>query len=384
MTSHTSQPDITVELVSGRRALTEFINLPSRIYHGLPGYVAPLTLERRYLLDPRDSAFFAKGRASYWLARRGNRPVGRISAQVHPDIPLGLPAATGMFGCLDTEDDATAVRALLGKAEEWLAAQGCTYAFGPCLLSMNGEPGLMIDGHDKPPMTLVPWHPAYLQRLIEEQGFAKYRDLQNWRLELSQLKNHGYRRRVSRDGLGPAARVRHLDKSHLQRDLQVICDVYNAAWCQNDLFTPLSPLDFRGLEKQLKPLLPAEACTIVEIDGEPAGVVALIPNMFEITGDLGAEPGPTGWLRLGLRALRHRFRSGRIILMGVSPQFRNSLRGFAIAITLVEELLKNQEAHNGREVEAGWVLEDNQPLISLLKQFGFSASKTFRLYLKKL
>jgi hypothetical protein len=92
----------------------------------------------------------------------------------------------------------------------------------------------------------------------------------------------------------------------------------------------------------------------------------------------------TDWAKVGWRLLRHKFMSGRIILLGVSQRYNKSVRGMAIAIALIEQLLKSHEAHKARFIEAGWVLEDNAALNALLRQFNFSPSKKFRLYIKAL
>ena len=65
----------TIEPVRTRAQLAEFIRLPSVLYAGMPGYVAPLERERRELLDPRRSRFFSHGTARYWLARDGAKAV---------------------------------------------------------------------------------------------------------------------------------------------------------------------------------------------------------------------------------------------------------------------------------------------------------------------
>jgi hypothetical protein len=379
-----AKESLVVAPVIGNASLAEFINAQSQIYAEQEGFVPTLYMEQEMALAPEKSAFFQSGLANYWLAKRGDRIVGRISAQTSKEIPVGLPKNTGMFGCFDVADDQVAARELLAAAEDWLVQQGCRLSFGPCTLDMNGEPGLLVEGQQEPRMILTPWHPSYASLLIEGCGYKKRKDLLSWRLESGALNGKGFGKRVSSGALGNRTVIRQLDKKNIKRDIQFICDIYNDAWKENELFVPLHPVDLKDLEKSLKPLLPPEACTFIEIDGEPAGVAVIIPNFFELTKDLSSRPGVIGWLKLGWRLLRHKFKSGRIILLGVSGRYKGTVKGMAIAINLVEVLLKNFGTYNGQFVEAGWVLEDNEALNVLLKRFGFRPSRRFRLYIKEL
>ena len=168
---------VTVERVRTRAELTEFIALPRRLYDGMSGFVAPLDHERRQMLDPKKSAFFTHGVASYWIARRGGTAVGRVSAQI--DFAADEPDAReiGLFGCLDVVDDGEVVAALLRTAEAWLRERKRRIVRGPFLLSINGEPGLLVEGQGESPVTLLGWHPAYLGRASSQRRLhARQRD----------------------------------------------------------------------------------------------------------------------------------------------------------------------------------------------------------------
>ena len=376
-------PGIVVEVVEGKESLAAFIDAPTKLYEGLAGFQPALFMEQDMALSPNKGSFFQHGRARYFLARRSTEIVGRLSAQIVDDIPLGLPEKTGMFGCCDARDDAEAVSALFAAAEAWLKEQGCTHAFGPVTLNMNGEPGLLVEGQSLPRMIMTPWHPAYLGALVEQAGYARRKDLLNWRLEERPADNRGFANRIGQGALGPTAKLRNLDKKNVARDIRFTCDLYNDAWSKNEFFIPLRPIDMQDLEKSVKPLLPPEACTFVEIDGEPAGVLVVIPNLFEAFRGLGSKPSPLGWIKLGWRLLRPRFSSARIILMGVSRRYAGTVKGMAIAITLIEEMIKRRDKYENLILEAGWVLEDNEALNALLKR-AFKPARRMRLYIKKL
>ena len=123
---------------------------------------------------------------------------------------------------------------------------------------------------------------------------------------------------------------------------------------------------------------------IIEKKGEPVAVMLVIPNLFEITADLGEKPSLIGWLKLAWRTYRRKFNSARILLFGVSNEMRHSVGGAVIAMWAVNEvismLLKLKQPDQPGWVEAGWVLDNNKALQSILTKHGFHKSRTLRLY----
>lgn len=375
---------IRVEQVMQPDQLADFIDLPPKIYGDYPEFEAPLRVDRRLLLDPKHSVFWKRGEASYWVVKIRGRTVGRISAQIDRAPPGHLPAGTGMFGCLDCIDNRAAVAALTAAAERWLTERKCRTMFGPCALDMNNEPGLLIEGFDRPAMTLSPWHPPYLASHLAALGYEKLRDLHNWRLDLDETADLLPERRRRLAERMPELVVRHPTGKSFPADIKAMCDVYNDGWSDHWGFIPLTPADLVGLDQLMKWLVPRDAFKIVELAGRPVATLLLIPNLFELTAGLGPRPGIAGWARLLWRALTHRFRSGRIIIFGIAKDLQGTVAGSAIAALLIDEMIAGQAKLKGQWVEAGWVLENNQSLISILERFQFRRSKTFRLYGKGL
>ena len=73
----------------------------------------------------------------------------------------------GLWGWFECEDDpearARAAGCGRGVAE---GARGGTM-IGPMSFTTNDECGLLIEGHEHPPIILGPWHHAYYQTLLE-------------------------------------------------------------------------------------------------------------------------------------------------------------------------------------------------------------------------
>ena len=314
------------------------------------------------------------------MARRS----GRTPAQIDHSQPESAFGNAGLFGCLDTIDDVDVVRALSLTAEDWLRQQGKTRAVGPCLLSMNEEAGLLVAGQDQPPLIMVPWHPAYLAPLIEACGYAGCRDLHYWRLDglERQMQRLQQRRRLSTSHQDLT--IRTLRMNALAEDVEIIRTIYNDAWKDNWGFVPLTEEDLKGISSDMRPFVKPEAGMIAERAGVPVGTAMILPNLFEVTADLGANPSLLGWCKLGWRMLFHRFRTGRVILLGVKSELRYSVGGAVLVSNMIDEIIRRYSNYKADWIEAGWVLDNNRPLQKVLEHFQFQISRTIRLYDKQL
>lgn len=374
---------LNIQPVRTSADLDLFIDLPRRLYGRDPRYQPPMTLDRKNLLHPDRASFFSHGEAQYWLALRDGAACGRISAQI--DRAATGELFRGMFGCFDCVDDPLVAQALLEAAEAWLAARGVNEAHGPCLLSINGEAGLLVDGQAEPPLIMTPWHPEYLATLLEGCGYAKTKDLFHLRLDITPqaLEAAAGDLRLSRRR-SDHLRVRPLSQLHAGRDIETLRTIYNDAWRNNWGFVPLTREDMSAFKGSLRVFLKSEYGIFVDREGQTVGMALVLPNLSEMSADLGVNPGPLGLLRLIWRGLTKKFTSARVILMGVSAEHAGTLEGVAIAMTLLDELLKLAGRNRLSSVEGGWVLEDNRAVLAIYDRFRARRVRTLRLFKKRL
>jgi hypothetical protein len=377
---------ITIVPVTTPAELDEFIRLPVALYGGMPGYAPSMTIEREAVLHPRKGSFFAHGKVQYWLAQRDGRTAGRISAQLDEAQPEATFDGAGLFGCLDSVDDPAVVRALLTTAEEWLRQQGRTHAVGPFALNMNSEPGVLVEGQDEPPLSMVSWHPRYLERLVYEAGYAACKDLHYWRLsnlEAKVAELGKFKRPLTRV---PDLKARPLNMKRLEADIEIIRQLYNDGWKDNWGFVPLQRSDVAAISKDMRPFVKPEFGVIVEKAGKPLGAALIFPNLYEVSEGLGTDPSLVGWAKLGYRTLFHRFRTGFVILLGVLTEIRHSVGGALVAMALINEMVDRFAGYEDKSgwLEAGWVLDNNVALQKILLQYGFEKKRTLRLFEKTL
>ncbi|WP_261764131.1 hypothetical protein [Kozakia baliensis] len=382
---HQPMATLTVRPVETRKELVQFIRLPRMLYAGMPGYAPPLDMEQTDLLDPKHNGIFRHASVQYFMAWRNGEPVGRISAVVDAIAIESWDEKIGWFGALDALAEPEIVSMLLDAAYEWLKNQGMARMRGPVTLGYHGESGLMIEGQSEHAMVGTPWHPKYLHGFVERHGLVKAKDLLTYKLDLTAEVDERHivpgSLKFGEGKLGDIS-VSPLSKKQITAQGEVLRGLYNDAWAGTYNFVPLQDYEMDAMIKQLKPILRPEHYVQIDQAGEPIAMALVVPNVFDIAGDLGGSPSPIGWVELGVRLLRHRFTSGRVILLGVSHKVRGTILGAMMPSLAIAELLRRRSTLPYQSVELGWILESNLPMRNLIERLVPEPNKIHRIYEK--
>ncbi len=375
---------VVVSPVSGRADLKRFIELPKQLYGAQSGYVPPLDIERAETLDPAKNPYFGHAEVQLFLAWRGDKPVGRISAQICRLYQERYGNQTGHFGFIDAIDDPEVFTALTDAAEAWLRERGMVRILGPLSFSTNEETGLLVDGFNSLPMLMMPYHAPYAGYRLEDCAYVKAKDVIAYDVDKESYKAVGSNRLIEKLMTEGRVRVRPLDMKNYRRDLALALDIFNDAWSENWGMIPFTQAEIEAAAAGLKPLIDPKLVAIAEVDGEAAGMLVCVPNLLEAVRDLNGALLPFGWLKLIWRLKFGRLKTARVPLMGIRKKHHGSLLG-ATLLPLMFGAIKNHFLSRGLErVELSWILEDNMPMRRVCEGIGAKAYKTYRLYEKAL
>jgi len=362
--------------------LDRFIKVPGAILGSDPAWIAPLFLERKLHLGAKTNPWFEHARWKGWIAYRGDRPVGRISAQID-SLHLERHAdGAGFFGMLDAEDNPETFAALLRTAEDWLRGEGIERIRGPLSLSINDEVGLLIDGFDTSPYFMMGHTRPYYGSHIEQAGYAKAKDMLAYVVAPDFPEPKVMNRLLGKSK--QRIRVRPLDRSRFDEELATLRDIFNDAWADNWGFVPFTEAEFKDLGHTLKVLIASELIQIAEVDGEPAAFIVALPNVNEVIRDFDGKLLPFNWVKL-LWRLKKRFpKSSRVPLMGVRRSFHNTPLGPGLAFLVIDAVRHHLVARGVEEVELSWILEDNAGMRNIIEAIGGRDYKRYRVYERQL
>ncbi|OYU72556.1 MAG: N-acetyltransferase, partial [Alphaproteobacteria bacterium PA3] len=83
--------EIVIVPVSGKQQRAAFVDLGRAFSDRLPNFVPQIRSEQLELVDPDKNPFFGHARVQLFIAHRGGKPVGRISAHIDA-LALAMPA----------------------------------------------------------------------------------------------------------------------------------------------------------------------------------------------------------------------------------------------------------------------------------------------------
>ena len=357
---------------------SRFIRIADLLSRGDPAYVAPLHDEQRKIMSPRHNTYFRDAEAKYWLATRDGRDVGRISAQW--DRRLGQE---GHFGMLAAEDDPAVFAALFDVAETWHRSHGRHRVVGPYNLSANEALGVLVDGHETPPMLLMGHDQPHVGGHVEAMGYRREKDLIAYLYATETELPPGPRRLIDRP-LPAGLVIRPLDMSRYASEVRTVSALFNDAWAENWGFVPLSEAETDQMAKQMRMLLNEKLVWFAELDGTPIGFIVALPNLNEAIRDLGGRLLPFGWAKLLWRLKVAPMTTARVPLMGIRRSFSRGLLGSVVPFLLIDAVRREGRKLGLRSIELSWILEDNEPMRRIIEAIGGSAYKTYRIYAKDL
>jgi hypothetical protein len=318
--------------------------------------------------------FHRHAESRYFIAERNGRAVGRVAAIFDARYNEFHETCAGAFGYFECAEDPEAARALLAQACAVLKAKGATTVMGPASPNSNGEFGLLIEGYERSPALMMPYHHAYYRGYIEDFGFKKGKDLRAYEITEERLDQQTLdlfeRLRVRSKDIT----VRPIDKRNYAAEIERLREVYNAAWERNWGFMPMTPEEFDYEAEGMRRIVDARVVFIAEYEGRPVGIALSLPDLSSALKAANGRLFPFGLLRLMWRA--RKVNRLRTVLLGVARGFRDrGLDGI-----LVGETIRRGTAAGYHATECSWILEDNRAMCRPIEKLGGVVTKVYRVY----
>jgi GNAT superfamily N-acetyltransferase len=373
-------PDVTVEEVAGSRAKDDFLRFQLDHYAGDETFVPPIIAERREFLDPKRNPFFAEARATYFLARRGGRIVGRVAAIVDDRYNRFHGTHDGFVGFFESQNDPGLAAALFEAAAAWLKRQGARRCVGPVSLGFHHEVGVQVMGHERQPTMLLPYNPPFYGVLFEANGFRKLKDLYSYEVMAIQGMPEKVRRLAQRVRDSGRVKVRRLNLANPEADLSKMEAIFRTMLKPGFGFAPISHDEFMTIVNRLRPLvvLRPELSLMAEVDGEVVGFSITVPDVHLAQKEAGGYLFPFGLAKMLWKA--RSITRLRGLLFGIKDGWRR--RG--IDALLAAETFEQALQLGYQSAELGWAMEDDTLVNRMLQATGGAHVKTFRVYERQL
>ncbi|WEA00625.1 hypothetical protein [Mucilaginibacter sp. SJ] len=366
---------IQIKSITPKDGLTAFIDFPYDLYKDDSNYVPELFIAQKELFTKHP--FHEHSSVQYFLAYDGDKVVGRIAAILNNRHNEYNHAADGFFGFFDCIDDQIVANLLFGAVTEWLEHRNVKHIIGPANFSFNETCGLLIEGFEFSPVVMMPYNPAYYQRLIENIGFTKKIDLLAFRFGEDDYDDKSVRlldpilERLKRNRIV----LRKIDMKNFKREAVSIREVYNKAWDKNTGFVPMTDHEFDHIGKEMKMILDPDFCQLAEQDGQIVGFALAVPDFNQVLKKVKrGRLFPNGLIKILLN--KKKITGIRIILLGVVDSYRK----MGIEACLYGTIIKEYRRKNLKYAEASWTLENNHLINSAIVAIKGEPYKKYRIY----
>ncbi|MFN1834438.1 N-acetyltransferase family protein [Balneola sp. MJW-20] len=357
----------------------EFVDFLYRHYEKDKYFVPPLRMDQHKLIDTSKNPFYENAEIVLFLAEKDGETVGRIAAIIDHRYNDHHNSQTGHFGFFECINDQHTANLLFRVATDWLRDKGMKDVMGPASPSMMDVIGILVDGYFKYPFVMMPYNKKYYDELITNAGFEKSMDLYAYMVDQDSVDNNRMGRAMEIvKKRNPGLHIREVQLKKMDREIEIIREIFNKAWADNWGFIPLSEAEFQAAGKDLKMIVDQKYAHIAEIDGKPVAFSVAIPDINQILKDMDGKLFPFGIFKILLG--KRKIDMLRTALMGVLPEYQ----GRGIDAVLHQMAIQNGLEHGVVGSELSWILETNTQMIRVAERIGGTLDKTYRIYSKTL
>ncbi len=368
---------IEIEKISLPRDSERFVRAWWPIYRGDPHWVPPLLFERKRFFDPNLNPYFRVADVQCFLATRAGEPVGTIAATVDHGYQREEPGA-GFFGFFEFIDDEAVSRALFAAAADWLRGRGMDRALGPFSFNSNHEFALLVDGFDSDPLVANPHNGRWFERHYLALGLEPRMDWYAYWFDRMGIDPRVIRvanRILSRH---PEVKIRNLDLSHFDHEIELLHSIYDDAWEHNWGHVKMERAEFEHLANGFKGFLDPNLCFIVEVGGQAVGLAMNLPDLNQAVKKMNGALLPFGWWHYLRR--KQSINRIRIFMLGVKQQYQH----LPLGSLLYAKTWENGLATSYIGAEASLILANNHKMRGPIEKLGGRIYKTYRNYETKL
>ena len=372
---------ISIQEKKTKSELREFVKFPFSIYKNSPNWIPPLIAEELMSFDKTANPVFEYAEASFYMAYRDGKAVGRVAAIVNWNEINDLGKKKVRFGWFDVIDDIEVTKALLSKVEAFGRQHNLENIEGPMGFSNLDKVGALIYGFEEMG-TMITWynHEYYIDH-FKQLGFTTEKVFVESRFMFPNEEQ------VAPYLKGDALiRKRYNLKVHKPKTMAEVMplidpmfDLFNESYAKLTSFVAISDRQKQFFKDKYIDMVNPEFLKFIEDDkGKMIAFSICMPSLTKALKAAGGKLWPFGWLRLWW-AKKH---TDEVLfyLIGVDPEWQN--RGLTAII--MAEYFKSFRDHGIKYCVRTPELEENNAIHNLWKFFNSPVTKKRATFIKDL
>ena len=370
----------TVKAVETKRQMTDFVELPRKIYRGNSCYVPDLERDVAGWFDPRHNPGLQHCDVVPFVAYNDKgEAVGRIAGIINRKANQIWKGNCVRFGWIEFVDDIDVSSALLSAVENWGRSKGMDCIQGPLGISDFDKEGMLVEDFDQMGSAITIYNPPYYPRHMEQLGFSKEADWVQIKVKVPAEVPPRFDRAQKTVTQLYGLKVRKLTQQEIFQGGygRKIFHLLNEAYSQLFGFTPHTDEEADAFVGQYVPMLDLRMLPMVEdADGNLIACSITMPNVSRALQKSRGRLFPFGWFHL-LRALKFRHEDEvELLLIAVHPEWQ----ALGINALLFADLIPVFNKLGFQWAETGPMLENNLKVLTQWKTLNPVFCKRRRCY----
>lgn len=369
----------------------EFLQVNIELNRNNPAYIRPLDKDVEEVFDPGKNKTFRHGEATRWILKDENgKLAGRIAAFINKkyknkgdDVPVG---GVGFFDCINNQE---AADMLFDVAKHWLMQRGMQAMDGPVNFGERDKWwGLVVKGHEIPPLYCMNFNPPYYVELFEKYGFKNFFNQVCFALKAKDRLVQKFYDRHAECAKDPNFSSAHIRKDQLDKFAHDFTIVYNKAWAGHGGMKQLEEKLVRKMFKAMKPVMDEHISWFVYYKEEPVGIWINLPDLNQWFKYLNGKFSL--WHKLKFLWIKSTKKTPKFVglVFGIVPEFQ----GKGVDSYLIVEgckLIQSMVIENGEykigkllyeDYEMQWIGEFNPKMINVAEALGTYRSRILTTY----
>ncbi len=360
------------------RIFKDFFQLPYKLYKDNPYWVPQLMIEEKKNFDPVHNPFLKKNPVVFYVCYKDGCPVGRIAGIINKAHNEFHKDKAAFFGFFESIDDGDVARALFEAVIEWAKKQGSDSLRGPTSYSINDVAGLLLNGFDESPFLLMPYNPAYYERLYRQEGFEIIIRFFSYEVTEESIRFPNFVEKMENRLKDNDITLRYARFNDEINEAKIVLDIFNNSWDENWGFVPFSYEEALSEFSRLKSFAKHDLILIAEHKNQPVGFMLAMPDINQVIKPLKGRLLPFNWIKL-IRNLKN-ITQIRVVLMGILKDYRNK----GIDLLFYKKIVENSLKYNYRKAELSWILENNVMMNRVLEHINARKNKIYAIFEKKI
>jgi len=369
---------IEIKEITTSRQLREYIYFPRSIYKDDSHWVPPLYSDEFDFHNPKRNSALQYSEGIRLMAYRSSQAVGRIMGIINKKYNDQHGEQTARFFQLDCINDPDVAHALIDEIEKWATLKGMNKVIGPYGFSDKDPQGLQIEGFAHLPVIATPTNPAYLQKLVEGEGYGKEIDCLSYQMPIPKSFPEMYSKIYER--VCSNKKIKLIEFSSKQQLKPYIVPVFRLV---NECYTPLFgfvPMSEEGMKRfaaQYLPILdPGFVKVIVDQQNDVVAFVVSMPDMSKGIQKAKGKLFPFGFLHILGSAKKTKQLD---LLLGA---VKSNFRGKGLTVMLGKSLMETASKCGLETMDSHLILETNSRMQAECENVGGKIYKRYRVYQK--